>query len=247
MMISTLHTAARAHRLPRFQAALESIRTDQVMRIHALARTVMTLAIAFIFLLALMFPIQAIAAPRVTTTVGSPRKLESFNKGIYDRTWMPRASVGGKLKVKLRTNVSLIQKSRNITKITISCPYRGIDKPTKMSSGILCLEDAPGMWFPWGVARLMIVDLTRGRNAIALLPALETQIAQHKSAIVLLRQQYARSEEISNKYKGVVTVQAKQLQRKDAWYKSPPLWFATGVVTTIIMGIVGAKIYQELN
>ena len=57
----------------------------------------------------------------------------------------------------------------------------------------------------------------------------------------------ATPEEIAKKYQDVAAVQAKQLSRKDAWYNSPALWFSTGVVTTIILGIVGAKIYQELK
>ena len=153
----------------------------------------------------------------------------------------------GKLKIETSVKLSAGQKLAQIGPQNITCPYHGRDLATKESSGVLCLRDTPGMWFPWGVARLMLQDLVRGRSAINLLPTLEMQMAKKERTIFLLKEQAQSDQEISNRYKQLSIAQHNQLKSQYKWYKSKPFWFTVGVVTTIVVGITGAKIYQGLK
>lgn len=190
------------------------------------------LVISFVYVFMISFEVKAQA--RETHTVGNyvtkkkkhpTRELESLNR-----------------KSSVTQNLSASLKSR------ITCPYHGPDAATVNSSGIFCLNGVTrGMWFPWDVARLMLKDLYRGRAAIQLVPSLEFQLTKKSQTILLLKEQNKQSEEVAARYQKLSAAQHKQLQTQNAWYKSKPFWFTVGVVTTIVVGITGAKIYQGLK
>jgi hypothetical protein len=130
---------------------------------------------------------------------------------------------------------------------SVTCPLKAgaPENATKTKSGLLCLEDVPGQWFPLDAARLLLRDLAAGKEALALQPKLEARIDLAASTEKLLKDQLANEEKITATWEKVARVQTERLQQREAWYKSPTLWFAVGFVTATAVGFGIAKLYSE--
>lgn len=102
-----------------------------------------------------------------------------------------------------------------------------------------------GQWFPLGSALRMLRDLKGGQAALALQPKLEARIGLADKAEKLLQVQVATEEKIAAEWERVAKVQTERLRAKDAWYRSPTLWFALGFVTATAVGYGVAKLYAE--
>lgn len=166
--------------------------------------------------------------------VASHAQPRSRSTGPTEKKSTSRASAGAK---PASTNSSSSPK----------CPLTPgkTENATKTTSGLLCLGDALGQWFPLGEARLVLKDLKAGRAAIALQPKLEARISLADKAEQLLRQQLTTEEKISAEWERVAKVQTEKLAAKDAWYRSPTLWFAVGFVAATAVGFGVAKLYAE--
>ena len=87
-----------------------------------------------------------------------------------------------------------------------------------------------GQFFPLPAARLMLKELERGRGALALQPKLERRVELGKHRVVLLGLDVASWKQQSVVWKDTAQQQAKARVESRAWYRSPQLWFAVGVI-----------------
>jgi hypothetical protein len=113
------------------------------------------------------------------------------------------------------------------------CPLGAAHKKrraTKSKSGLLCLDGSIGQWFPIARARLLLTDVKLGRNALKQVPLLEQKSSFALQRVKLLELQVGDSEKIAETWRQAAQEQAKALQSQHAWYKSPTLWFAVGLV-----------------
>jgi hypothetical protein len=114
---------------------------------------------------------------------------------------------------------------------------------TKSTSGLVCVDGALGQWFPLNKARLLLSDVKLGNAALQLTPKLEARIELSEKTSELLRKQLVTEESIANTWKDVAEIQTKRLKQKDAWYKSPILWFAVGAVAAFGISYGVTRLY----
>lgn len=119
------------------------------------------------------------------------------------------------------------------------------ERATKKTSGLLCHEGALGQWFPRAQARLLLKELTAGRAALSLQPKLEGRLALMSKVEAMLKKQVETERQIASQWKTVVRGQAERLGAKRAWYKSPALWFAAGLVCAVALGYGTAMLYEK--
>lgn len=115
-------------------------------------------------------------------------------------------------------------------------------KPTKTSSGLLCLEGTLGQWFPRDSALRLLKDVKRGKAALALQPKLEHRLELEKRRTLLLELDGKTLEKIAETWRKAAEEQARARSTLMKWYHSPYLWMAVGFVagTAATVGIVAA-------
>lgn len=134
-----------------------------------------------------------------------------------------------------------------VSSSSMNCPLPpgSQTRATKKSSGLLCHEGALGQWFPRREARLLLKELTAGRAALSLQPKLEGRLALMSKVEAMLKKQVETQRQIASQWKTVVRSQAERLGAKRAWYRSPALWFAAGIVCAVALGYGTAMLYEK--
>lgn len=178
-------------------------------------------------------PGAAVASPAhesVSATSKLPKSLESLPK-----TFQKTVNPGG-----FDTASSALTSS-------VSCPLSPgkQENATPMRSGLLCLGGALGQWFPRREARLLLGQLTAGKAALELQPVLESRLALAAKVQEALRRQIDTEQKIARQWGHVVKQQSERLQSRGTWYKSPVLWFATGVLCALALGYGSAVLYEK--
>lgn len=118
-------------------------------------------------------------------------------------------------------------------------------KATKDKSGLLCNDGVRGFWFPEVSAKKMLADLQQYQVNKKLVERLETRVRISDNIEKKLLEQLDTEERISTQWRELSETQQKSLRKRQAWYKSPTLWFAIGFVTATAAGYGVAQLYAR--
>ena len=128
-----------------------------------------------------------------------------------------------------------------------TCPYTGHDKATATTSGIVCVDNAWGMWFPMPIARKLLDDIKTAKET--------NHIVNKQAEIIklltydkqLIEQNLHTEKQIVDIWRRTAEQASKQLATSNKWYNSRQLWFTVGVISTIIVGCTSAYIYKSVR
>ena len=116
------------------------------------------------------------------------------------------------------------------------------------SSTIIVHEGTTGYWFPESTASRMLQDLEELPPLRLKSEKLELKVKGQEELILLLREDIKITEEIGNKWKLAFDNQLavtekqeeefkKEIERLDAWYRSPVLWLGVGIIVGGAMAV----------
>lgn len=93
------------------------------------------------------------------------------------------------------------------------------------------------MWFPMPSARRLLQDVKLRAATEATLRATEKRLEVEKRRAEIVSQSQTATEKIASLWQKTAAQQAKTLEHKEAWWRTPYLWvavgFAAGAAATI--------------
>lgn len=104
------------------------------------------------------------------------------------------------------------------------------------------LDGVPGVWLPMANARKLLEDVAQLPKIREQLNLLQQRLDIEKERSTMLERNVQTVERIALVWKSTAESQAETIAKKDAWWKSPYLWLAIGVVvgTSATIGITYA-------
>lgn len=121
-------------------------------------------------------------------------------------------------------------------------------EPLQLTPKIIVVEGKKGLWFPEEQSARILERLELAGKQELLIDAQEKLIRKQEEAILTatttIDLQLHLQAETSSYAADLITLvntTARQrdeaVEKLDAWYRSPGLWYSTGIVTTLVAGV----------
>ena len=109
-------------------------------------------------------------------------------------------------------------------------------------SKLVEIDGVNGLWFPMPKAKLLLKDVSRLPYLEKEIELKEKRISLSVESLDLLIKNQVSNESVIKTWKDLAEKQAKQLNQKDPWYKSPYLWLGVGALLGggLVVGAVSA-------
>ena len=113
------------------------------------------------------------------------------------------------------------------------------EKAPQVSSKELEVDGVNGVWFEMTVARRLLADTLICEKLSSQQRLLEQKLQLTEERAILMQKQAEKNAQIAQQWQLAAQKQQEVLQHSDAWYRSPYIWLAVGVVIGA-GGIIGA-------
>jgi len=113
------------------------------------------------------------------------------------------------------------------------------------------LDGARGMWFPRPTAECMLGRLTQLGELVPYVRLLEERLTLDDERNALQARRVALAAEEAHVAEAALEAALRRAREAeealDAWYRSPLLWFAVGVVVTIVLEVAAVVALSEIR